>query len=112
MSGDAALPDLRPSRIEVVDPSTLFSAAELAQVVEITAAMGLDFGEVDILRDPISKSMHVIDVNKTPANSLQNWRTALRIIRLAAHAFEEQFLAPAAGQGIVSNFSPVASRRP
>ena len=90
--GDAALPDMRPCHIEVVEPSTLFSDTELAQIAALTRKMGLDFGEIDILRDRISKCAHVIDVNKTPANSLRNWRTSFRIIRLAGCAFEKQFL--------------------
>lgn len=80
------------SRFEVVDSSSLFSEKELNQILEIAHRMGLEIGEVDVLRDREDFRIHVIDVNKTPAYQIFNWRTMLQLVRLAARGFEEEFL--------------------
>jgi hypothetical protein len=58
--------------------------------------------------------MHVIDVNKTPAHSLRNWRTGLRIVRLAARAFEGEFFVPSGPERALWASNPTGAefRRP
>lgn len=53
----------------LVEPEALFSAEERAKILELCDRMGLDFGELDVLRDDDDGRIHVIDVNKTPAGT-------------------------------------------
>lgn len=54
------------TRVELKKSSELFSPDELAKINLFSEKMGLDFGELDILRDINSKKIYIIDVNKTP----------------------------------------------
>ena len=47
-------------------PGELFSNAEIEQLLAFCAAMGLDFGELDVLRCNADGQVYVLDVNKTP----------------------------------------------
>src|SRR5262249_19187868 len=49
------------------EPDDLFSREEQAQILALCAIMGLDFGELDVLRSDEDGRIYVIDVNKTPA---------------------------------------------
>lgn len=51
----------------LAEADELFDADEQAKILELCARMGLDFGELDVLRDDGDGRVHVIDVNKTPA---------------------------------------------
>jgi len=52
-------PDLR-------DPQNLFTLDELKKIRSVAKIMGLDFGELDVLRDSSDGRIYVIDVNNTP----------------------------------------------
>lgn len=82
------------SSFEIVDASTLFSKDELTKISEIAGRIGLDFGEIDVLREPSDGCIHVIDVNKTPAYLILSWKTSFQVVRKAARLFEKQFLSP------------------
>ena len=51
----------------LVEPDALFSTTEQAKILQLCDRMGLDFGELDVLRDDADGRIYVIDVNKTPA---------------------------------------------
>lgn len=51
----------------LVEPDVLFSRDEQRKILELCDRMGLDFGELDVLRDDGDGRIYVIDVNKTPA---------------------------------------------
>lgn len=56
--------------------------------------IGLDFGELDIIRDNADGGIYIIDVNKTPwgpPNHILPWQED-RCIEDLAGAFEESFL--------------------
>ena len=66
---------------------------ELKKVCQFCERMGLDYGEVDILRDNTDGRIYIVDANNTPAGPPspiddKEWRTA--IVRLA-HAFDQAF---------------------
>lgn len=44
----------------------VYSSEELRQLAEFAAAMGLDFGELDVLRDRIDGRIYVVDAANTP----------------------------------------------
>jgi len=47
------------------DPADLFSPRELNRIAAFNAAMGLDWGTLDILRDAHDGRIYIVDVNKT-----------------------------------------------
>ena len=51
----------------LVETDDLFSADEQSRILALCAAMHLDFGELDVLRDDADGRIYVIDANKTPA---------------------------------------------
>ena len=53
------------SRVDVKAASDLLSPAEIETFAKFCAAMGLDFGAVDVMRDKHDGRIYVIDVNKT-----------------------------------------------
>jgi len=49
------------------EPAAVFSPQEQAELARFAAAMGLDYGELDVLRDRRSGDIYVVDVANTPA---------------------------------------------
>jgi hypothetical protein len=47
--------------------SEIFSAPEQALVLAMAAEMGVDYAEIDVLRDEPTGLIYVVDVNRTPA---------------------------------------------
>ena len=50
---------------ELLEPKEVFSAEELAKITDFCAAMRLDWGGLDILRDRTDGRIYIVDVNKT-----------------------------------------------
>src|SRR3954454_7156229 len=46
--------------------SHVFTPEEVRQILAFARAMGVDYGEFDILRDRSDGRIYVVDVNKTP----------------------------------------------
>jgi len=56
------------NRFVTVEPCERFlSPAELGLVEEFCRRIGLDYGELDCVRDKMSGRLYILDVNKTPA---------------------------------------------
>lgn len=51
--------------VELVTPESVFSDDEIEKIILLARAMGIDFGEFDILRDK-DKRIYVVDINNTP----------------------------------------------
>lgn len=47
-------------------PNELYSAEEQHLLLRLAAALGLDYGELDVLRDKESGRIYVVDANRTP----------------------------------------------
>ena len=45
----------------------LYSADEQTQLLRFARAMDLDYGELDVLRDPDTDELYVVDANRTPS---------------------------------------------
>jgi hypothetical protein len=54
------------TRVELCAPENVFSANERARIGEFTERIGMDFGELDILRDRNTHRLYIIDANNTP----------------------------------------------
>jgi hypothetical protein len=84
-------------------PRTVFSPEELEQIGEFCAAMGLDFGKLDIIRDRVDERIYILDANKTPqwdprwshassgASGARWWTWFLQMVDQVPQAFTERF---------------------
>lgn len=54
----------------LVDPASVFSAAETRTIEAFARAMGADWAGLDVLRDAPSGRLYVVDVNKTDAGPI------------------------------------------
>lgn len=84
----AARFSIQNTSVVVQTPAEVFSPAELAQLEAFCAAMKLDWGGLDVLREHETGRLFVVDVNKTdtgPAVVL-NWADRARATRLLADA--------------------------
>lgn len=80
----------------ILSPSAAFSEDEQVLIRRFACAMGLDIGELDILRDRDNNRIYVVDVNKTvsgPPNHL-GIRDTLRAIGLLGRSFQTAILDP------------------
>lgn len=91
----------------LVETDALFSADEQGKILAFCDALGLDFGELDVLRDDADGRLYIIDANKTPAGMgiayRHRWTPAQR--REALHRLTDAF-ARAVAEG-----RPVRRRR-
>jgi glutathione synthase/RimK-type ligase-like ATP-grasp enzyme len=74
--------------------SSPFRGEEASMILSFCSEMGLDYGELDVLRDNEDGRIYVVDVNKTtfgPPNHLPLPKR-FKAIELIALAFERQFL--------------------
>ena len=53
------------TRVRMTTPTQCFTAEELSQIKTFCAAMRLDWGGLDILRDAADGRIYIVDVNKT-----------------------------------------------
>jgi hypothetical protein len=90
----AARFSIQNASVVVRTPEEVFSAAEIAQIGRFCAAMKLDWGGLDVLREHESGRLFVVDVNKTdtgPAVVL-TWRDRARATKLLSEALRELVL--------------------
>ncbi|MEM0963362.1 MAG: hypothetical protein AAGK21_12590 [Bacteroidota bacterium] len=52
---------------ELVEPDDAFTPDELRQLSEFASVMGLDYGELDVLRDRVSDRIYVVDATPGPS---------------------------------------------
>lgn len=82
---------------QLCDTEEYLSPGEIGQVLRFARAMGLDYGTVDMLRDPADGRLYIVDVNNTPWDpdhrSAADCEEAL--VRGMA-AFQDAFMADAA----------------
>src|SRR5260221_4811543 len=78
------------SSVALARPEAVFSAAEIERLSAFARAMKLDSGGLDVLRDPASGRIYVVDVNKTDMPPIVlPWRDKLRAVSRLAAAFRE-----------------------
>jgi hypothetical protein len=87
------------------EAAAVYTDAERELILEFCRRMGLDFGELDVLRSRDDGRLYILDVNKTPSdyNMLNRvrWRAQDRQRSLAnlAHSFERGLRSLLAGTG-------------
>ena len=83
----------------MVGCASVLSADEQANVLEFARLIGLEFGEVDALRDRASGRLYIVDANNTasgPPNGLSAEESALAV-DLVADAIMQEFVRPLTG---------------
>ena len=77
--------------VTIEQPEEHFSAEELDGIRRVCRAMGVDFGELDVLRDRTDGVPYVIDVNHTPYGQLKELDDAgrARAYRTLAASFQQ-----------------------
>jgi hypothetical protein len=91
-------------RARLCEPDDAFSSEELRRLLALCANMGLDVGEIDVLRDRDSGRLYVVDVNSTPAGP--HPKVSKRDTRRAIHRIAEAFTA------LLQSPQPVVGERP
>jgi len=56
----------RKQKIELTEAEQVFTETEIAQILAFCIGIGLDFGELDIIRANEDGRLYIIDANKTP----------------------------------------------
>lgn len=81
-------------RTTIEEPVDVFSKDEQQRILKTAQALGMDFGELDVIRDRITQKVYVVDANKTsispPIHMLYHERK--RAIERTAHAFADAFI--------------------
>ena len=83
------------TRIKAVKAKKVFSDEEIAGIIQLSRKLGLDFGELDVLRDKIDGRIYIVDVAKTPHSPGDKYLGIggfMCMVR-AARSFDRQFLA-------------------
>lgn len=72
--------------VRLTEPEVVFDDEELGLLIQFASEMGIDYGELDVLRDNEDQRIYVIDANNTPSgppnglSRLQKW-IALQMMR-------------------------------
>lgn len=74
------------SRVDVVSPEKVLSVEERGLLLAFAATIGMDYGELDVLRDRTDRRIYVVDANNTPSGPVRGFRIeqsaeALRALR-------------------------------
>lgn len=70
------------AHVRLVAPSEVLTNEEMALCQRFCNVMGLDYGELDILRDRKEGRIYIVDVNDTPAGPPKTLPTAERELAL------------------------------
>jgi len=82
--------------VEVHKPEALLSKDEITKLLEFCRRAGLEYGEIDVLRDCDDGRIYVLDVNNTPTGPPKmDKRMAREAINVMAELFKREFISPA-----------------
>jgi hypothetical protein len=79
---------------KICETFSIFTTEEIKSILRFCKEVGLDYGELDILRDQDSNSIFIVDANNTPwgpPEELSNKETQY-IVDLFSQCFEQVFL--------------------
>ncbi|OBF40820.1 hypothetical protein A5724_07135 [Mycobacterium sp. ACS1612] len=83
------------ARATMASTDSVFTTDEITKIKQFAKKLGLDFGELDVLRDVDDGTIYIVDVNNTPCgppNHLGKAESA-HAIELLSKAFDTAFLA-------------------
>ncbi len=98
-------------RVRMVEPSSVLTQVERQALSEFAAAMDLDWGGMDVLRDARDGRIYVVDVNKTDMGppTAMPWRDQMRAVRRLAEAFSNAY--PIVDNDHVRDASPASDAK-
>jgi hypothetical protein len=72
------------------------SADEISNIGKFARSIGLDYGELDVLRDRDDGRIYIVDANKTPTGPSFRLPSAelRRAVNILAQVFSDEFLTP------------------
>lgn len=76
---------------EVYPIEQLITRDEMMLITNFCQRIGLDYGELDVLRDNDDKKIYIIDVNNTPTGPTINKRIKSQSIKKMANLFMKEF---------------------
>ncbi len=56
--------------VDIIEPTEIFTSEEISKILEFCQKIGLDYGELDILKDKQDGRIYIIDANNTPSSRL------------------------------------------
>jgi hypothetical protein len=83
------------TKVKIVEVSDMLSENELLNIYHFCGKIGMDYGELDVLRDRNDDHIYIVDANIAPSGppSPISDEDARRAIVKLSHAFEEAFCA-------------------
>jgi hypothetical protein len=81
-------------RVTMRSPGSIFTDDETAGILEFAKKMGLDCGELDVLRDLDDGKIYIVDVNSTPDGPPNHLSKAegRQAIQTLSNTFDQEFL--------------------
>jgi hypothetical protein len=80
--------------VELAETTDVFSDEEIRNIHTFCQAIGLDYGELDILRDTNDGKIYIVDANNTPSGPQQplpeEWR--LEALKRLSDSFERNYI--------------------
>lgn len=81
--------------IKTVETAEVLSDREQEQILLFCDALGLDYGELDVLRDNADGRIYIVDANPTPHGPPADYGRRKQGVKRLAAAFQRAFLASA-----------------
>lgn len=81
------------TRVAMSAVDSVFTDDEIAKILQFADKLGLDFGELDILRDVDDEDIYIVDVNNTPCGPPNHLCKAdsRRAVQILSASFDAQF---------------------
>jgi len=79
--------------VQILQTESLLSKHEVRDIAKMCALIGMEYGEIDVMRDRVDGRIYVIDMNRTPAGPPLKFSATERkkVIGKLADAFEDGF---------------------
>jgi hypothetical protein len=81
-------------RVDIVETETVLSASEIEQITQFCAGIGLDYGELDALRNLDDGRIYIVDANNTPSGPQEPHtpEQAFDVVGRLVDSFEKMFV--------------------
>jgi hypothetical protein len=82
-----------PSRVVIAKPYEVLSQEEIKKIILFCKKIGLEYGELDVLRDNNDGRLYIVDANSTPYDPRGiSEKEGMIALKLLAETFEEVFV--------------------
>lgn len=82
--------------VEMESPENVFESSEIHQIIQFAKSIGMDYGELDVLRNRRDGRIYIVDANNTPFGppnglSEKNMESALSLMAVSFKELIQQF---------------------